>query len=217
MEHQMKNKDFYALNLNNKNAELIVKNAKDKIEELQRKQEEMQDELSEKRNAMKRAQDDFELTNLIWQELEDQVNENITVINAFSKYDASNSNVKVVRMQGDAVVRKDGKKNIKWLSEAVKLLKEQNRFMDFDEMWNYFVNNDTILKGFAKNKKNENIEWMKTTVVTNFLTHCSYKERKHGTQKLCVYEGKFGLIEWMNTNGSIKPAYLKEFMYATTN
>jgi len=114
----------------------------------------------------------------------------------------------------DKKQRKAAGKRVDWLASFTETLEVADKFLTFEEMFRRRLADKVWVE---ESGKTEARLWaLKTAVEINMHTHADrFGKNTSGNWKqyLVVYNGKFGLAEWVDKKGNlINPKHLKEVM-----
>lgn len=113
------------------------------------------------------------------------------------------------------ISRQIGSGGIQWSKEFTIILKTENRFMTWDELWNaYFKRYPNLNKEAFKGKFNSQKANM---IATAKNTMQQMQEKTPFSKRLTPFvlykEKHFGLPEWVNDEIVPYPQYIKQFMF----
>jgi len=104
---------------------------------------------------------------------------------------------------------------VKWLTEINAIIKKQNRFLTWGEIWK-LMSEDTRIVDLA-NQTKMGFKFSKVTILRGLDTHANNLSNAKG-RMVSIYQDKYGLPEWVNHNGKlISPEHAKEFMGIETS
>lgn len=103
------------------------------------------------------------------------------------------------------LTRQGVKKNerIPWTSYAVEVLRDENKFVDVNDLWEMVEIKYDIVKRIEKMGKNFN------TLKWGAINACWLANVDTGKPQLTRIGEKLGLIDWVDHNGKVKPEYRK--------
>lgn len=202
----------------------IIENARYKIAELNSLQEKLMPEFKEKEifylDSLKQFTDVKKQMDSLSEQI---VNEN-NIIEAFAKYKDVSSGEKLFKKvntepeegkilgmsKSGRVVREPKYSGLKWLDEAVLILKKENKFMSTDEIWMEFSKNKRIVE--AANETKTGFNNMKYAVRDSIVNHIIKPDKSGKGKTLSMYQEKIGLPDWIKNNSLINPEHVKAFM-----
>ena len=213
----LQDKEFYALNLDDKSVQLSIKNAKYKIAEIKLLQEKFKPDYDEKRTFYEQVKKEFMVVQEQWNSLEQDIKDQEVLVTAFSKFfHSTNPHKRLQKMldKKDKPKGADRDMNVSWIDECIKVLTKNGAFMTWNELWANFAENKELVASAGKNKTK--FMWQKSVAFKGIMKSIERK-RIYSASKLGMHQEKIGLSEWLDDNNFPYPLYLKEFMYHNGN
>jgi hypothetical protein len=107
--------------------------------------------------------------------------------------------------------------SIKWIDLAKETLKKRDHFMELRDLIKAIMNDNPVEKQQARMRYKGEGTALKL-IGKSFQSHAALansRKRKDLEQIIVYYEGKYGLKEWVDSDGRPLPKYLKDFIGIT--
>lgn len=205
----------YVLNLNGKFQQLVVENSREKINQLSVLVEKLlpdfnkkREDLDEARRFMASVEKDFNEIKGQMDSLKGQIADQNQVISVMKGFrDVETEKILKGVMERPA---KSSPKRLVWMPIIIDILDAEGAFMTFDAIWHKLSTNGDVVRGVAE-FSGKKLSSLKSAVYANLVYH--HNNTKPKNKKICIYNEKFGLVDWTAEDGTINPVYLKEFMF----
>lgn len=185
----------------------------DNIRKLQEMKDAIMPKYEEKLAFLKQVREDFIEIDEEMKILDSKIEKLYKWIDAFKGFKGSefevDYEVRGVVQKRTAVVR------VKWLTEISAIIKKQNKFLTWDEIWKLMGEDKRIVDLADQTKMG--FKYSKVTILRGLDIHANNLSNTKG-RVVSVYQDKYGLAEWVNHNGKlISPEHAKEFMGIETS
>lgn len=108
--------------------------------------------------------------------------------------------------------KRSSKREYQWLPKAIEVLRKEDHFMGPQDILNTILRDNPSYRKVFSDLPN-NGETFKTQIFNNWVRASNLVHtRKVGKQEIVMYENKFGLFEWVDSDLRPLPKYLKEFV-----
>jgi len=185
----------------------------DNIRKLQEMKDAVMPKYEEKLAFLKQVREDFIEIDEEVKILDSKIEKLYKWIDAWKGFVGSNPEIEY-EVRG-IVEKKITPVKVRWLTEINAIIKKQNKFLTWAEIWKLMGEDKRIVDLADQTKMG--FKFSKVTVLRGLDTHANNLSNAKG-RLVSIYQDKYGLPEWVNHLGKlISPEHAKEFMGIETS
>lgn len=223
IKQNLKGKQAYTLNITGSMTDRMVQNAKEAMDNLAARREELLPQFEEKRQAYETAQREFQdLKNAI-DTIDEDVRQQHLIVDALVNFQQKEEPGKRMQIHGsaeeaDAANNKTKRPRlISWTDEAEEVLKENSRFMPAEEVFDIIVKKPHIVEALKQMKTAKTMSTVKGVTVDNIISHALKVARGEWRGRFAptftVYKDLIGLVGWVDASNNPIDPFNQQFVH----
>lgn len=223
---KIKNKQPYTLNISDGMTERMVQNAKDQISRLQSLREEAYPDFLAKREAVEDAQRSFTEAKAFMDGIDEEIRQQDLIVDALVNFKSKDDPSKRLRLHGEPEEEGAGGEKaprtrakpdvrISWQNEAAEVLRDTNKFMPAEEIFDIIVKRPHIQDALKKMKSAKAMNTVRTLTVENLTSHAVKVSMKNWNARFkpqfTIYKDLIGLLDWVDEDNNPKDDHKQQF------
>lgn len=221
IKQNIKGKQAYTLNITDSMTERMVQNAKECMDNLTTKREELLPQFEEKRQAFETAQREFQEARAAIDALDEDMRQQHLIVEALTNFHQKDETGKRMQIHGSAEQAEAAEKGkrqrlISWTDEAEAVLTETGRFMPADEVFDRIVQKPNVQDALKQMKTGKNMSTVKGVTVDNLISHALKVARGEWRGRFgptfTVYKDLIGLVGWVDSSNNPVEPYNQQFI-----
>lgn len=222
IKQNLKGKQAYTLNITGTMTDRMVQNARESMDNLAARREELLPQFEEKRQAYETAQREFQDAKAAIDTIDEEVRQQQLVVDALVNFQQKDEPGKRMQIHGSAEDAEAANKTkrprlISWTDEAEEVLKENSKFMPADEVFDIIVKKPHIQEALKQMKTAKTMSTVKGVTVDNIISHALKVSRGEWRGRFgptfTVYKDLIGLVGWVDASNNPVEPYTQQFVH----
>lgn len=221
IKQNIKGKQAYTLNITGSMTERMVQNAKECMDNLTAKREELLPQFEEKKGALEAAQREYQEARAAIDALDEELRQQHLIVEALTNFHHKDEPGKRMQIHGTAEEAEAAEKVkrprlISWTDEASAILTDTGKFMPAEEVFDLIVQKPHVQDALKQMKTGKAISTVKGVTVDNIISHALKVSRGEWRGRFgptfTVYKDLIGLVGWVDASNNPKEPYNQQFV-----
>lgn len=222
IKQNIKGKQAYTLNITGSMTDRMVQNAKDCMDSLAARREELLPQFDEKRQAYETAQREFQEVKAAIDAIDEDVRQQHLVVDALVNFQQKEEPGKRIQIhsnaeEADAAAKTKRPRLISWTDEASDILTEKGKFMSAEEVFDLIVQKPHVQEALKQMKTAKTMSTVKGVTVDNIISHALKVSRGEWRGRFgptfTVYKDLIGLVGWVDAANNPVDPYNQQFVH----
>lgn len=222
IKQNIKGKQAYTLNITGSMTDRMVQNAKESMDSLATRREELLPQFEEKRQAYETAQREFQEVKNAIDAIDEEVRQQHLIVDALVNFQQKDEPGKRMQLHGSTEEAEAANKTkrprlVSWTDEAEEVLKENSKFMPADEVFDIIVKKPHIQEALKQMKTAKTMSTVKGVTVDNIISHALKVARGEWRGRFAptftVYKEMIGLVGWVDASNNPLEPFNQQFVH----